>query len=208
MHDTLSGQSGGPPRRRSSARSLTLLRPSSAVFSAVTTNEFESTAGDGANGCSPRSARHAVNAVIVSSMSPVASVSSPLRNSSADAAYSAVKLMSPLSNDVNTMSRNPPRALLLDRVAVGRQRLAVDLSQDRALAEVLRTDDDRRPVGRCRGVRRGVARAGVARAGADSRRGSGRRGIAGVIVVAATGREQAERSEEDGDEEQAGATHR
>ena len=90
-------------------RSLTALRPSSSAVSWVTTNELLSTAGDGSVVCRPRSASHPSRAFMVSVMSGVASVASPFRNSSADAAYSAVKLMSPESKDVKTMSRNPPR---------------------------------------------------------------------------------------------------
>ena len=54
---------------------------------------------------------------MVSVMSGVASVASPFRNSSADAAYSAVKLMSPESKDVKHDVAEPARLLVRDRVA-------------------------------------------------------------------------------------------
>ena len=53
MQNGFSGQSGGPPSVRSSVRSLTFANPSSSAFSAVTTNEFESMAGDGVSATRP-----------------------------------------------------------------------------------------------------------------------------------------------------------
>ena len=90
---------------RSAVRSLTFSRPSDSAVSAVTTNEFESIAVDGVSATRPFGSSWVCSRATVSAASAVASPALPFKDSNADAAYSAVKLMSPLRSELKTMSR-------------------------------------------------------------------------------------------------------
>ncbi len=83
--------------------------PIASEVSGVTTKALVSTAGEGVKATRSRSSRYPCRIEVVSAASPVASLSSPFRNSSMEAAYSGVKLISPLSNEPRTRSRKPPR---------------------------------------------------------------------------------------------------
>src|SRR5690242_7037289 len=110
MQNGLVGQSGGPPNLillSTAARSLIFVRWNWSAVALVTTNALLSRAVDGANAMRLMLFRCSFSFAVVCCASGVASPAFLLRNSSAEAAYSGVKLMSPDLNDEYTIARLP-----------------------------------------------------------------------------------------------------
>ena len=108
------------------------------------------------------------------------------------------------------MSRKPPSACCDDRIPGRFERLSVDLAEDRTLAEVLRTDRDRRAVGHL------AARGRAGRCGRVGRRGEsagaalpavGVRPRDAVVVAAAGGERERQGQHGECGNAEAGGSH-